>query len=72
MTKKELNQTEKEFLNELKELLKQYDAEIELEETARGWDQECSINFFGPAKYDGEGNQIRESININVTYLDGK
>jgi len=69
-----MNDISKEFLGELKSLLKKYDAEIGLEETSRGWDScQYEMQVWAYAKWDDSGNMIRDNIDIGLgTYIDGR
>jgi hypothetical protein len=59
-----MNKAEKElaFRNELAELLKKFNATLELEETVRSWgwtETKAVVSFNG--KWDDDGNNIEES-----------
>lgn len=62
-----MNNISKQFQDELKALLKKYDAEIELEETSRGY---CSSNYtikvWAYSKYDNDGNMIQDTIDLDL------
>ena len=64
LTKEEL---EAEFLAKLKTLLAEYDAEIELEDRGGGYmGPNEYIIVYGQARYDSEGNVVREELNVEL------
>lgn len=68
-----MNEPSKQFLKELKALLKKYDATLELEEESRTWaGSTYTMNVWAYTKYDNDGNITKEEIDVNIgTYLDG-
>lgn len=62
-----MNDISKQFENELKALLAKYDAQIELEETSRGYcGSDYTITVFAYAKWDNEGNMIQDTIELDL------
>ena len=66
---KTFNNTEKEFLSELKKFLRKYGAEIELVEDG---DSDNKINIFAYTQYDRDGHETQECIDIDITSINGR
>ena len=65
MTRKE------EFQEELRSLLKKYDAEICLQDSGTYWQSDEEIAFYGNAKWDKDGKIINEGFEFTGRYFDG-
>jgi hypothetical protein len=64
---------EEKFKEELKALLKKYDAEICLEDSGRDqWQPDYMIAFYGNAKWDKDGGGlIDDGFEFTGRYFDG-
>ena len=71
-----MNNISRQFEDELKALLLKYDASLELENNDRPYSSSYSfstIKVFSDAKYDVEGNKIRDNIDLDLgSYFSSK
>ena len=69
-----MNQREQEFQDKLFALLREYNVEMTVEESVKGYYTSVDgINFHGYQTYDREGNEIEPAIDITLgTWENGK
>lgn len=69
-----MRKIEEEFKEKLFALLREYDVEMSVEESTRGYYTEVDgIGFFAYEKYDADGNPLGRHINFGLgTRVDGK
>ena len=66
-----MNEQEKAFRKDLKELLKKHGVEIEREDTGRGdYHADYVIEYYQPPKWE-DGVKIHEGFEFVANYLDG-
>ena len=65
---------QEQFKEELFALLRKYDVEVSVIESINGYSPSVDgINFWSYTKYDEDGNEVEEQIDLNLgTFIDGK
>jgi len=69
-----MNDTSKQFLDEMKALFRKYGASLEMEEDIRRWDGSTyKMTVFACTKYDEDGNMIRDEVDLDLGhYFNGE